>query len=291
MSQDEGGVENNDVNRRLALLGLAMSTPNSPRGDRPDLAELWDFMHNVVNDVRRDEILSHLAEDEELFSEWQELQATTLEIEQAQVVDAYLPVREKINPPSRAFWQQLQEWIFYRPWISAGGVAAAVALLFFGTVSQRPPTSEDFWQAWSQPISSQSLLQDSVLRDDLDAVLTGVRTQLIELSYPGTGPSQQDLPEQVHACQADDASCTERRSALFTLGGLAIDQLRQCQENAEALTQLLPELQRIAGIVQSHPPLAVLATPINRWVEAAEQDTAAACDAAALVISGALPIE
>ncbi|MFK8080284.1 MAG: hypothetical protein AB8B97_08370 [Granulosicoccus sp.] len=290
MSQNKDQTDE-EANRRLAMLGLAISEPGTAQGDRPDMAELWDFMHGAVSEARRAEILSHLAEDEELFSDWQNLQTTALEVEQVQIADGMPPDGKKDETASTAIWQGLTDWFFHNRWISAGGLAAAIALLVIGTLDQRPPAPENFWQDWSQPISSQSAAQDSVLRDELDAVLAGVRSQLIELSYAGTGPSQEPLPENAPPCQNDDALCKERRAALFTLGGLAIDQLSQCQTKNAIPSEFLPDLQFVAGIVRSHPPLAILATPLNRWVQAAEQDALAACDAAALVISGALPIE
>jgi hypothetical protein len=71
--------EDNDIDRRLAIAALAMDAESVAEGPRPEHDELWDFIHGAVTDRRRAEILSHLADDDELFSEWHSLKVTISE--------------------------------------------------------------------------------------------------------------------------------------------------------------------------------------------------------------------
>lgn len=295
--------EDNEIDRRLAIAALAMDTESVAKGLPPEHDELWDFIHGAVTDRRRAEILSHLADNEELFSQWHSLIVTIDEFPEptAEYIAAEIP-DTKINrseargdhmagtePASTAtWWQRLINFPIRLPLVSTGIAAAIVGILILSPSDPSKDAPMDFWTNWSQPISTSTESADPALRADLDALLAGVRDQLIALNYAPLNPNGELLPEHIPACSEGENFCTIRREALFQLGLLVVGQLHDCRSPTKTAAPGLSD-PAIASrsIVEQNLPVLLVA-PLKAWISAHGQDQFLACEAAANFLGQAL---
>lgn len=277
------------IDRRLAALGLALQPEAETLGPRPDEDELWDFIHGAVSDQRREEILSHLADDQRVFDEWYSLRQAIKEYgepeEELSVVDEGLArVSDKLSLTAT-----LKSWLSGHigpvptPLAAAAAAVACVSLVL--VLSLRPSdTPADFWLDWSAPISTQATTTQEQ-QDAAQSLLVGVKNQLLVENYSAVGPSGEVLPDELPACGSDDTDCVSRQDALVQLGELAVGQIHQCQTEQGASENQGDDIASVAAPVLAQGQPDSLLSLINAWITAQDSDPGSACDASAEIIS------
>lgn len=275
----------------IAKLGLLLDEATAASGQKPTFEELWQWMQGEVTAGRAQEILSHVARDPEVYSQWHQLRSAQREFSE-------VPVYERVSATQPAPTDQQDQsavadgahrhsarttavtggdsWFkrlvgYFSPAPFAGmALAAVLGGVVAVNINKTQPV--DVWEDWLSP---KSFGDTQALPDqhEVEAVLAGMAAKLGELSLPMLGPDGKRLPRMVPECtsNSEDDLCTERRHALYSLGQLAIRSRIVCLTSVDLPDEVTGELRSIHSILSKDTAANRFTGLIDDWIQSNER--------------------
>ncbi|MGH1373154.1 MAG: hypothetical protein ACRBBW_14025 [Cellvibrionaceae bacterium] len=156
----------------LSRIALELGKHHTPLGERPDLEDFAALLDDRLSHERRQEVISHLANDSELYNQWQYLVSNHVHWQEAPLTAAsnVMQSSPSENPIARVTnqitrWaEQFGQWVL-KP-IPMGGMAmasVAVVSVLILTPNQQPYPLDEAYKQYSTELSSY-LDQQPVMR-------------------------------------------------------------------------------------------------------------------------------
>jgi len=291
MTQDE------EEAHKLAIASLLLDTPPPVKGPRPTLEELWDWMHDAIDENRAAEIRTHVARNSDVAEEWRELRLVLDEMQS----ESHPATNEK----QPTLLNKISEWLGNLqspPLIGQfGGTLAGIALVGFSLLlllkvydpAQEPISETPFWQDWQVSKTAQTSPYDEATLVAMKTLLYGMRLKMLEQSIKPVTAQGQPLPTEPMNCQ-NDSLCIKTRDSLVELGQLAVSDYQLCQTGKPPSDANHQNLQNILDTLENNPSAAPLQAPLKRWLFAespesdTELDSEVRCSSVATLIARAL---
>jgi len=295
-----------EQSRQLVLAALAIDKPSSAAADKPDMAELWDWVNGSVDPQRALQIRSHVARDPELYAQWRELRLALAEDAAGSASDivAHSVSDESFDQPAqklasgyRRESEESKESLFERffNWLSppvfGGGLATAAILGVAVSIGlNQSQQSQDFWTDWQSPkgLPSALVAEDIALSQSF---LAGMGKQMQALSIPATGPTGQKLPQRsdVQPCEAGDDLCASRRDVMAELGQLSVTTKIRCvvdQSGEQGNQGDQARVVDLSALAEQDELMARFMAPVRQWATSEQSD--ARCSAVNALIQRSL---
>lgn len=182
----------------LSRIALALTERPARQGTPPDDEDLAALLDNLLDEQRRGEVISHLANDPALYQRWQQL------LENHDVWAGDSSSNSTVTSIANAA-QRRRPW-----WQPAGGFIGAAAALFAGWLALKPGadllTLDQAYQQFSPELTSyldeQPNMRDLPVAqsDDINEILAGIhdgqQSQGMLSSFAGIGKAQLALASE-----------------------------------------------------------------------------------------------